>query len=367
MLRRRFASSAAPSNWRRTTARPRLDRSFCLLLAGDFAQGFRDYEWRWRTAKPGKTPRVYDAPLWLSQEPVAGKTVLLHAEQGLGDTLQFCRYVPLVAALGARVILAAPSPTHGLLTSLPGVALLITQSREPPLFDLQCPLMSLPLALGTTLATIPAATPYLTPPDAHRRKWQARLGPRRALRVGFAWSGNPQHSRDADRSMPLDLAATALADGVEVHCLQRELRAADVFPLAMRPGIAFYGDALAEVADTAALTAEMDLVVSVDTAILHLAGSLGRPAWAMLPAIPDWRWMQGRTDTPWYPTMRLFRQAEQGDWTPVLAQHPHRNDRSRPTPSLRAQRSKPEPHAASSPIAANQTTTAYNRRATPAT
>ena len=309
------AIALAPYN-----AAARLNRALSLLLSGDYTAGWAEYEWRWRTAQHQRHARLYDQPLWVGQGEVAGKTILLHAEQGLGDTIQFCRYAPLLAARGAAVLLAAAAPLHGLLTSLPGVCMLIGTGETTPPFDLQCPLLSLPLAFRTQLDTVPATVPYLAAPPLHRAKWRARLGPRRAPRIGFAWSGNPAHGNDRNRSIPLGLAAAMLPEGAEVYCLGRELRPQDVPAMAMLPHVTFFGPTLAEFADTAALAAEMDLVISVDTAVLHLAGSLGLPVWGLLPFACDWRWMLDRADTPWYPTMRLFRQSSPGDWAPVIEQ-----------------------------------------------
>jgi hypothetical protein len=300
------------------------NRALCRLQLGDFEQGWLEYEWRWHKETHNKHPHIFAHPLWLGREPVAGKTVLLHAEQGLGDALQFCRFAPLVSRLGANVMLAVAPVLHGLLTSLPGVSLIVSKSDTTPRFDLQCPLLSLPLALGTRLETIPADIPYLAAPAPHRRKWQARLGPRSGPRIGLAWSGNPEHGNDANRSMTLDQAAGLIPEaliraGLTLHCLQRDMRPRDIPALAMLPQIIFYGADLAEMSDTAALIAELDLVISVDTAVLHLAGALGVPVWGLLPLACDWRWLTAREDTPWYPTMRLFRQPALGAWETVIA------------------------------------------------
>ena len=307
------AIELAPHN-----AAARLNRALCLLVSGDFDRGWAEYEWRWRTAHHQQHARLYDQPLWLGQQPVAGRTLLIHAEQGLGDTLQFCRYAEPLAALGATVLLAAPQVLHGLLTSLAGVSLLVGSAEAAPPFDLQCPLLSLPLAFRTRHDTIPARVPYLQVPAPYRAKWRTRLGPPRGVRIGLAWSGNPKHGNDRNRSIPLDLASRMIPNGAEVYCLGREMRPPDIPALAAIPHLQFFGPELAEFADTAALAAAMDLVITVDTAVLHLAGALGLPTWGLLPFACDWRWMLGREDTPWYPTMRLFRQPAPGDWSPIV-------------------------------------------------
>ena len=295
----------------------RLNRALCLLLAGDMERGWPDYEWRWRVPGHAKRAFVHGEPLWRGDDP-AGKTILLHPEQGLGDTLQFCRYAPLLAARGATVVLAAPAELAPVLATLSGVSQLVGTSEPPPRFDLQCPLLSLPLAFGTTLATVPAQIPYLQAPAAKRAAWQQRLGPWRGPRIGLAWAGNPDHGNDRHRTIPLGMIGAMLPEGASLYCLQRDLRPGDVPALAARPDIAFFGADLADFADTAALAAEMDLVIAVDTAALHLAGALGLPCWGLLPTACDWRWMLGRDDSPWYPTMRLYREAGPDQWEPVL-------------------------------------------------
>jgi tetratricopeptide (TPR) repeat protein len=298
----------------------RFNLSLGRLLTGDFAQGWQDYEARWRTPALAPGLRGFTPPLWLGDSDPAGRTILLHAEQGNGDTLQFCRYASLVAARGARVLLEVQPLQVALMRSLDGPAQVLARGAALPEFDLHCPLLSLPLAFGTTEATIPARVPYLAPPPERARAWAARLGPRTRPRLGLAWSGSLSHKNDRNRSLPLDLLRPLLDLDVSLHCLQRELRVADVPAFATMKAIAHYGRALADFADTAALVAAMDLVVAVDTAVAHLAGALGKPVWILLPAAPDWRWLLDRADSPWYPTARLFRQRRPGDWSDVLAE-----------------------------------------------
>jgi tetratricopeptide (TPR) repeat protein len=287
------------------------------LLAGDFERGWQEYEWRWRVHDAGTLAR-HAQPLWLGREDLSGKTILLPAEQGYGDTLQFCRYAALVAGRGARVILEVQPPLKSLLARLAGPAQVLAQGDTLPPFDFHCPLMSLPLAFHTTLETIPAAAPYLTADPVRADAWRARLGSAPALRVGLAWSGRPTHRNDTNRSIPLVELAPLLESGASFVSLQKELRACDQETLAAFPALRHYGDLLQDYADTAALIDCLDLVITVDTSVAHLAGALGKPVWILLPFDPDWRWLLGREDSPWYPTARLFRQARLRDWGSVI-------------------------------------------------
>ncbi|QDQ81823.1 tetratricopeptide repeat protein [Paraburkholderia megapolitana] len=298
----------------------RRSEAYCRLLMGDFEKGWKQHEARWNATDVLLNRRHADRPLWLGAEPVAGKTVLLHAEQGYGDTLQFCRYASLVQAQGATVILEVPAGLAPLLGSLHGVSRIVSEADSTPAFDLQCPLMSLPLAFRTTLDTVPAETPYLLA-DAERREiWVQRVEaiakPRR-LKVGLAWSGNPRHNNDENRSLPFAALAPLLALDATFVCLQPQVRERDREALAAS-GVVSFGDVLADFADTAALVETLDLVISVDTSVVHLAGATGRPVWVLLPRAPDWRWLLEREDSPWYPTARLFRQTRPGDWPDVI-------------------------------------------------
>lgn len=291
-----------------------------LLRYGQFAEGWRKYESRFRTHINKRLRRPFAAPRW-NGEPLAGRTILLHAEQGLGDALQFVRYAPLVAARGGRVILEIYPGIPPLLTQLPGVTQIIPTGSPLPPFDVHCSLMSLPLVLGTDVDSIPATTPYLSVPDAYLTRWRARLGPRRGLRVGVAWSGNPNHRDDVRRGIPLEQLAPLLLDqpGIEFHVVQTQLRAGDQETLRQVPHLQNHATRLLDFADTGALVSLMDVVISVDTAVAHLAGALDRPMWLLLPHLADWRWLLERDDSPWYPSMWLLRQPERGDWGSVLA------------------------------------------------
>jgi Tfp pilus assembly protein PilF len=296
------------------------NRSLALLSQGDFENGWRGFEWRWRNAQRLGigARREFTQPIWLGEEPIAGKRLLLHSEGGFGDTLQFCRYASLCADLGATVLLEVPQPLHRLLHSLAGVSRVIVTGSPLPEFDYQCPLMSLPLAFRTTLQTIPAAPGYLQPELAKVELWRMRLGERTRPRVGLAWSGNPNYPADARRSIPLADWVGQLPPGFQYFRLQRHVREADQETLDASPFIVSFADDLMEFDNTAALCELMDVVISTDTSVPHLSGALGRPTWLMLPLDPDWRWLRNRPDSPWYPTAKLYRQKSGGDWGEVF-------------------------------------------------
>jgi len=292
------------------------NKALAQLALGDFARGWENYEWRWRRA--GAAARTFSVSQWRG-EALAGKTILLHAEQGFGDTIQFIRYAPLVARLGARIVLEIPDALRPLLDGLPGIAAVIARGDTTPPIDLHCPLMSLPLAFRTTIDSIPGSVPYLQVPAAYRAKWAQRLPHQQRSRVGLAWSGNPTHRDDHNRSIALARFAPLFeAAGAEFVSLQRDIRDTDRAALQALPILAL-GEQFADFADAAAAIECLDLVIAADTSIAHLAGALGKPVWILLPLVPDWRWLLDRSDSPWYPTARLFRQPVAGDWTSVIA------------------------------------------------
>ena len=344
-----------------------MNEGLCRLLVGDMAVGWEKYEWRFKTPDmlphvrrfeqsvgaptgeaSGKSEESFEEslgqptsqrpaqplsppptqprsqPLWHGQVPLSGKRILLYAEQGFGDTIQFCRYAQLVAELGAHVILEVQPALKSLLVQsadFAGIAQVFAQGEALPEFDYQCPLLSLPWACGTTLENIPAAVSYLHGEGAGIRRWEERLGTKKPTqqRVGLAWSGNPEHSNDRSRSLPLTALAALLDMPMQYVSVQKILRdEATQAPWLAQHGVAHFGDRLQNFADTAALLSCMDLVITVDTAIAHLAGALGRPVWVLLPYGPDWRWLTERDDSPWYPSMRLFRQTALGDWDGVI-------------------------------------------------
>ena len=287
------------------------------LSLGHFDAGWKAYEWRWKTGAFTRYRRPFQAPPWLGNESVSGKTILLHAEQGFGDTLQFIRYAPLLAGRGAKVICEVQPELLPLLSQLPDVTVMACGERLPA-FDLHCPLLSLPLAFRTQPGTIPAAIPYLAAPAERVAAWRDRLPPG-CPRAGFVWSGSPSHKNDGNRSIALArLAGLFEAPPVRCFSLQSEMRAADGETLAGLPNLIELGSGFRDFADTAAVIALLDLVICVDTAVAHLAGALGKPVLILLPYAADFRWMRVRDDTPWYPTAKLFRQPAFGDWDSVI-------------------------------------------------
>ena len=294
------------------------DLALLNLLLGNFAAGWPGREARFRLPSLPVIYPKFPQPLWLGEGDIAGQTILLYADEGLGDTIQFARYIPLVAARGARVILAVEEAVRPLLAGLPGVAQCLAKSAVLPRFDLYCPISSLPLAFATTLATIPDGTGYIPPPSADRvEAWEKRLGAHDRLRVGLVWSGNPRHMNDRNRSIPLARLAPILAIDAAFLSLQKDPRPDDKASLAASAILDLTFD-LTSFVETAALICCLDLVITVDTSVAHLAAALGRPTWILLPYTPDYRWLLDRDDSPWYPSARLFRQSEARDYTGVF-------------------------------------------------
>ncbi|MBY6265935.1 tetratricopeptide repeat protein, partial [Azospirillum sp. 412522] len=298
---------------------------FARLMAGDYEGGWPEFDWRRQDDRAEPPWRRFAQPSWRG-EPLDGRTVLLYAEQGLGDTLQFLRYVPLVAARGGRVVLEVQRPLLPLMPGLQGqgqgdgqqAVQIIARGDPLPPFDLECPLMSLPRAFATKLDGVPAETPYLRPDPARAARWRERLGQRDAVRVGVVWAGNPRFPGDEDRSPRLaGLRGLFDVPGCRFYGLQMGPGRADLADAALPENFTDLGPEIADFADTAAIMANLDLVVSSCTGPAHLAGALGRPLWVALPFSADWRWLTGRDDSPWYPTARLFRQPAPGDWPAV--------------------------------------------------
>ena len=301
-------------------AEAQLNAAHALLSLGEFARGFAAYEWRWKVAALAPHRRALRQPPWLGTPDVAGRTILLHAEQGLGDTIQFARYVKPLARRGATVALEVAPPLKALLAGLDGAARVLAQGEALPAFDLHCPLASLPFAFKTELASIPAQIPYLAAPAERLTKWRARMEALPRPRVAVAWAGNAAHGNDRNRSIALArLEPLWSVEGPSFISVQRELRDGDAGALARASRLIHLGDELSDFADTAAVLALADLVISVDSAVAHLAGAMGRPVWILLPFSPDWRWMLAREDSPWYPSAKLFRQPAIGDWESVIA------------------------------------------------
>ena len=301
-------------------AQARFVESVARLTLGDFAAGWRGYEARWSVGLLASQRRGFAAPLWLGQESLEGKTILLHAEQGFGDTIQFARYAPLLAERGAKeVIVEVQRELVRLLSGMAGIAAVIARGATLPAFDLHCPLLSLPLAFATDAATIPANIPYIAPRDDDVALWRARL-PQRRPRIGLAWSGDRSHDNDLNRSLRLETLLPLLdLPGVSFVSLQHEVREADTPILRSCANVLVSGQAFRDFADTAAAIAGLDAVVSADTAVAHLAGAMGKPLLLLLPYAADFRWLRERRDSPWYPTARLYRQPKFGDWDSVIA------------------------------------------------
>jgi tetratricopeptide (TPR) repeat protein len=296
------------------------------LLIGDFTRGWAGYEWRRKDGFKLTPKRDFTQPLWLGADAIEGKTILLHSEQGLGDTIQFCRYASLVAARGARVILEVEESLRELMRPLAGVSSVVAKGNPLPDFDLQCPLLSLPLAFGTQLETIPCATPYLSAPTTKTRIWHDRLGERQKPRIGLVWAGNPTTGLaatpiDRQRSIEFDRLAPLFQ---VIDCDFYSLQKGDAAVQQLRKSpfqqqVADWTDDLHDFSDTAALMENFDLVITVDTSVAHLAGAIGKPFWLLNRYNTCWRWLFDREDSPWYPTARLFRQDKSRDWTDVIA------------------------------------------------
>lgn len=296
------------------------NRALSLLTLGDLARGFEQYEWRWQRSGMRDTRRGYGKPLWLGEYPLARKTILLHAEQGLGDTIQFARYAPRLARAGATVVLEVQPELKNLLAGVEGVASCHARGDQLPAYDVHCPLGSLPLAFKTEPASIPADIPYLRADQGRLAQWRARIDDLPGKRITIAWAGNASHANDRNRSIDLKLLEPLLAlEGTSFLSIQRELRGDDAETLARLSNVRHLGGEFADMADTAAIAALTDLTISVDTSVVHLAGALGRPVWVMLPFAPDWRWTLSGGNCPWYPQARLFRQPALGDWPGAIA------------------------------------------------
>ena len=295
------------------------NKSLLLLLQGNYAEGWPLYEWRLKRDELSADYPQFQQPLWRGETELSGKRLLIHVEQGLGDMVQFCRFVPGLVSLGAEVILQVQKPLMPLISTLVSDVALIAKGDPLPEFDLYCPLMSLPYALGLTTETIPSFDSYLSADPVKVEDWRKKLGPSDLLRVGVVWSGRPEHKNDHNRSISLDALSPVLDLPVEWHSLQKEYRASDVDALSRLDQLHQHQEALSDFSDTAALIENMDLVVTVDTSVAHVACALGKPTWILLPYLSDFRWLLDRSDSPWYPSATLYRQKEPGDWSPVFA------------------------------------------------
>jgi tetratricopeptide (TPR) repeat protein len=295
------------------------NKALLKLALGEYEEGWRLYECRWKSRYFPSPARNFAQPLWLDNADLGNKTILIHAEQGLGDAIQFSRYLDLLNDKHCKVIFEVDKPLVPLFKSQPADWQIITAGDAIPRFDVHCPLMSLPLAFKTTLESIPAKIPYILASEGKKNEWASRLGPKTKKRIGLAWSGNPRFAGGNDilRPIPLSVLSPILRDDLEWHRLQKDLRPADQAALRSLPLIRDHSSLIEDFSDTAALIGELDLVISIDTSVAHLAGALGKPVWIMLSFHCDFRWLRDRTDSPWYPTARLFRQRCDGDWNDV--------------------------------------------------
>jgi tetratricopeptide (TPR) repeat protein len=298
-------------------AEAKMERSHCLLATGDYLRGFKEYESRWETKQLKPVKLRSSAPLWLGKEDLAGKTILLWAEQGFGDTIQFLRYVPLVAQISGQTILRVPSPLLTLAQTLDCSVSVVALADALPPHDFNCPLMSLPLAFGTTPESIPSDVPYLSANVRLIEKWRDELGPRVRPRIGLVWAGRRREPVNRTRDLGLEVLRPLTTLDVDVISLQKEIPDMDRSVLdSMR--LLYLGEKLTNFEDTAALIENLDMVISADSVVAHLAGALGKPVWIMLRRSGEWRWLMEREDSPWYPTARIFRQKNPGDWAGVV-------------------------------------------------
>ena len=310
-----FANALACDPW---LAEAHYSRASELLLCGEFVEGWKEYEWRWKVKGLCAPPRDFAQPLWDGEDLGSG-TLFLHAEQGLGDTLQFARYSAMAAARCGRLVLECAPSLVELLRPLPGISQVVAAGEPLPLFDAHLPLLSLPRVFGTTLRDIPWRGPYVHAEASRAERWRGTLRADARFRVGLVWAGRPEQWNDRNRSMALSLLAPlAMVQGATFYSLQKGEAAsqAGTPPAGMR--LVDLTAGIADFADTAALLGQLDLLISVCTSVAHLGGAMGVPTWVMLAHSPDWRWLLEREDSPWYPSMRLFRQKTAGDWPGVI-------------------------------------------------
>ncbi len=298
-------------------AEVQFNKSLALLLSGDFTQGWQLFESRRRLA-PNPQP-LFEQPLWLGDFSLQDKTILVYSEQGLGDTIQFSRYIPRLSELGAKVIFAVPKPLLRLMAQVPGVLVLASEGQVVPKFDCHCPLMSLPLAFNTQPHDIPASAQYLQSYSLERKRLLDALGVKTKPRIGLVWSGRPEHGNDVNRSIALADLLAILPQGAEYISLQKEVRDSDLAALQASP-IVDMRSQLNDFTDTAGLCDCIDLLLTVDTSVAHLAAAMGRQTYMLLPYNPDYRWLLHRTDSPWYPSVKLYRQQQHGDWSATWQQ-----------------------------------------------
>jgi tetratricopeptide (TPR) repeat protein len=296
-----------------------VNKGFLQIKLGEYESGWELTEWRWKQKGYQELERTFDKPLWLGRDQLNNKTIFLYPEQGFGDFIQCCRYIPLLEEMGAKVILEVKKPLASLVATVSPKITVIAPEEKVPAFDCHCPIMSLPHAFRTNVATIPSHTPYLFVPTESKAKWLQVLGPRTIIRIGLVWSGEPGHKNDHNRSIRFRNFEPLFELPCEFHSLQNVIRNGEFAIPDDLDQIIHHEKEILDFSDTAALVEEMDLVISVDTSVAHLAGALGKPVWILLPAIADYRWLLDRDDCPWYPTALLFRQEKIGDWSGVIS------------------------------------------------
>ena len=299
------------------------NKSLIKILKGEYEEGWRLYEWGWQAGER-KSTHQFGQPTWLGEQSLNGKTIPIFQEQGLGDFIQFCRYIPLLETMGANVLVDAPIALRSILSTLNANVGFIEEGYDQVSVDMICPVMSLPFAFKTTLESIPSQAPYLFANQNKKIEWKKRLGNKIKPRIGIVWSGSMTNKIDLNplsrRNIPLDQLKPIFELPLEFHALQKEFRPEDLVALEKINNLQVHEQNLNDFSDTAALIEEMDLVISVCTSVAHLSGAMDHPTWVLLPYSPDYRWMLDRSDSPWYPSIRLFRQAEIKDWSQIIDQ-----------------------------------------------
>jgi tetratricopeptide (TPR) repeat protein len=300
-------------------ADPYWNKALLKILMGEYEEGWQLYEYRRHRKGQKESYPDYKQPLWLGQESINGKILYIYPEQGLGDFIQFCRYIPLIEKLGAKVVLSVPAPLVSIIKTMGLNAEIVTKNQKVNAFDLHCPIMSLPLAFKTTLENVPNTVPYFYPDKAKKNDWEDKLNKAsHQLKVGLVWSGSKDHKKDHDRSIRLEQLEPLLSLPIAFYSLQKEVREQDITTLSQLPQIRQFSEELIDFSDTAALVDCLDLIITVDTSVAHLAGAMAKNVWILISYLPDYRWMLDRDDTPWYPTAKLFRQANVSDWDNVV-------------------------------------------------
>jgi tetratricopeptide (TPR) repeat protein len=289
-----------------------------LLLTGNFSKGWEQYEWRWKDLSDPSVIRSFKQPLWDGKKSLKDKSILLYSEQGLGDTIQFSRYILLIKALGAKVILETHKELLNIVGSIDSNITVILMGQTLPHFDFQCPLLSLPLKFGTGLKNIPSPNRYIWADKRIVPKWKKKIGSQKKPLIGLAWEGNPLHKNDYNRSILLAELIPHLPKKYEYIGLQKDIRESNLKTLKRSSMIDNLIDNNVSMDDTAAIIENLDIVISVDTSVAHLSASMGKPTWILLPFVPDWRWLLNRNDSPWYKSVKLFRQEKRGNWELVF-------------------------------------------------